>query len=177
MALVLPVSGLMQTGSSAVANRYAYIAILPLLLLASAAMIWMWRRYATAARVTLACLFMRWLFSLEICTRAQIPVWRNDETLWQAVLAEFPNSGLANQMFAETLLRQNRIPEAVEYGQRAVRIAPEVVEAQINLGITLFLSGKTEEAIAHYEQALQINPDYAEAHYNLGNALARLGRL
>jgi Flp pilus assembly protein TadD len=175
---VLPVSGLLQTGGQAVANRYAYMAMLPLLLLAGAATIWLWRRGATAARVALACLLVCGLGSFGLRTRSQIPVWRNDETLWRAVLAQFPNSAMANRMLAETLLlRQNRIPEAVEYGQRAVRIAPEDAVTQNNLGIALFLMGKPEAAIAHYEQALRSKPDYADAHCNLGNVLAHMGKI
>ena len=175
--LVLPVSGLAQTGGQAVASRYAYVAVLPLLLLAGAATIWLWRRGATAARVALAGLLVCELCSFGLRTRRQIPVWRNDETLWRAVLVQFPNSGLANQMLTATLLRQHRIPEAVEYGQRAVRIAPEVAESHNDLGAALYLTGKVEEAIAHFEQALRIKPDYADAHYNLGVVFERAGRL
>jgi tetratricopeptide (TPR) repeat protein len=173
---VLPVSGLLQTGGEAVANRYAYLAMLPLLLLASAATIWLWRRGATASRVALACLLVCDLGSFGLRARSQIPVWRNDETLWRAVLVQFPNSGMANGMVAAALLRQNRIPEAVEYGQRAVSLAPEDAVAQNNLGVALFLTGKPEEAIPHCEQALRSKPDYADAHCNLGNVLASTGK-
>jgi tetratricopeptide (TPR) repeat protein len=175
--LVLPVSGLAQTGGQAVANRYAYVAMLPVLLLAGAAAIWLWRRCATAARFVLACLLLCNLCSFGLRTRSQIPVWRNDETLWQAVLVQFPDSGMANRMLAETLLRQNRIPEAVEYGQRAVGFAPGDAVAQNNLGVALFQTGNREEAITHYEQALRSKPDYAEAHNNLGYALAQEGKI
>ena len=41
---ILPVSGLAQRGWQAVADRYAYMAMLPLLLLAGGAAVWLWRR-------------------------------------------------------------------------------------------------------------------------------------
>jgi cytochrome c-type biogenesis protein CcmH/NrfG len=177
LVLVLPASGLMQRGPQAVALRYAYLAMLPLLLLVGGAVIWVWRRYATLARVALACLLVGELCSFGLRTRSQIPVWGNDETLWRAVLVQFPNSGMANRMLAATLLLQSRLREAVEYGQRAVRIEPEVAEAQINLGVALFLTGQPEEAIGHLQQAVRIKPDSAEAHYNLGLALGQLGKV
>ena len=51
--LLLPVSGLLPTDSQVVEQRYAYMTMLPLLVLAGAAGVWMWRRLTTVARVGL----------------------------------------------------------------------------------------------------------------------------
>ncbi len=48
-------SGLALTGGEAVADRYAYLAMLPLLVLAGGAMVWVWRRCPMIARCGLAC--------------------------------------------------------------------------------------------------------------------------
>ncbi len=177
LVLVLPVSGLMQRGLQAVALRYAYMAMLPLLLLVGGAVVWVWRRCATTARVAVAGLLVCELCFFTLRTRTQIPVWRNDETVWRAVLVQFPNSEMANRYFAATLSRQHRFREAVEYGQRAVGINPDVAESQLNLGVALFLTDKPEEAIGHLQQAVRIKPDFAEAHYNLGLALEQVGKV
>ena len=71
----------------------------------------------------------------------------------------------------------NRIPEAIEHLEQALRIKPGYAEAHCALGIVLQQTGKTEEAIAHYEQALRLKPDYAEVHYNLGCSLQQEGRM
>ncbi|MGA2137768.1 MAG: tetratricopeptide repeat protein [Verrucomicrobiia bacterium] len=173
---ILPVSGLAQRGWQAVADRYAYMAMLPLLLLAGGAAVWLWRRCASVARIALACLLVCEFSFFGLRTCAQIFVWRNDETLWRGVLAQFPNSDLANEMLAQTLLNQERIPEALEYAQRAVRVAPSA-ETHRNLGIALTQAGRIQEAIGEFDLALQLKPDLADAHHNLALALLRLGRV
>ena len=174
---ILPVSGLVQTGPWAVADRYAYVAMLPLLLLAGGAAVWLWRRCATVARLAFACLLACELFFFGVRTRVQTLVWRNDETLWRSVLVRFPDSGLANKMLAGALLDQGRFQEALGYAQCAVRVTPWVIDAHNHLGSALFRAGRIEEAIEQYEQALQIQPDYAAAHNNLGVVLCQAGRI
>jgi tetratricopeptide (TPR) repeat protein len=52
------------------------------------------------------------------------------------------------------------MPEAIAEYQAALRIAPEFVEARVNLGNTLArMPGRLTEAIAEYEAALRIRPD------------------
>ncbi len=172
---VLPVSGLTPTGGEAVADRYAYLAMLPLLVLAGGAAVWLWRRCPMIARCGLVCLFVGELFFFGIRTRAQTSVWRNDETLWRGVLAQFPDSDLADEMLAQALLNQNRVPEAVGYARRAAKVAPSA-ETHRNLGIVLAQAGKTPEAISEFKLALQINPDLADAHCHLGVVLQREGK-
>jgi tetratricopeptide (TPR) repeat protein len=177
VALVLPVSGLMQTGGQAVADRYAYEAVLPLLLLAGGASVWAWRHCGTIARPLLVCLLLCETGYFGVRTRAQIPVWHDDETLWNAVLAQFPKSHLATGMLGRTFLDEDRIPEAIEYWQRTVELAPGSVSAHNNLGIALSKSGSLEKAVAEYQQAVAIDPGNVEAQYNLAVALGQLGRI
>jgi tetratricopeptide (TPR) repeat protein len=158
------------------ADRYAYLAMLPLLVLAGSATVWLWRRCSMIARCGLACLLVGELFFFGIRTRVQTLVWRDDETLWRGVLAQFPNSDLANEMLAQSLLNQNRIPEAVGYARRAAEVAPSA-ETHRNLGIALTQAGEIQEAIGEFNLALQIKPDMADAHCHLGVVLQREGKL
>jgi tetratricopeptide (TPR) repeat protein len=173
---ILPVSGLAQRGWQAVADRYAYVAMLPLLLLAGGAAVWLWRRSVSIGRIMLAGLLVCEFVFFGLRTRAQTFVWHNDETLWRGVLAQFPNSDVANNMLAQALLNQGRIPEALEYAQRAVTVAPSA-ETHRNLGIALTQAGRVQEAIGEFDLALRMKPDLADAHHNLALALLRLGRV
>ena len=172
---VLPVSGLTATGGQAVADRYAYLAMLPLLLLGGGAVVWLWRRSPTIARCGLAVLLMGELFFFGLRTRAQTLVWRNDETLWRGVLAQFPNSDQANEMLAQTLLNQNRIPEALAYAQHAVEVAPSA-ETHRNLGIVLTQAGKVQEAIGEFNVALQNQAGYGRHALSSGHCFAERGQ-
>jgi Tfp pilus assembly protein PilF len=175
--LVLPVSGLVQVGEQAVANRYAYLAMLPLLLVVAGAAVWLWRRCATTARLALAGLFVCELCGFGLSTHRQIPNWHSDETLWRATLVQFPNSGMAQYNLAAAFTKLGRVQEAIEHYEAALRINPNYAPAHNNLAAALANQGRVQEAIEHYEAALRINPNYAAAHHNLAVALAKLGRV
>jgi protein O-mannosyl-transferase len=176
LMFILPVSGLMQTGPEAMASRYAYMAMLPLLLLAGGAVVWLWRRSITLARVSLAGLLICEACVFGADTRSLIHVWHDDETLWHTTLAQFPDSVVANRALMMTLLNEHKPSEALHYAQRGVEIAPGSAESHNNLGFVLNRLGKVDEAIGEYEQAVQIDPDYAEGQSNLGTALVRVGK-
>jgi tetratricopeptide (TPR) repeat protein len=175
--LVLPVSGLMPMGSQVVAMRYAYVAMLPVLLLAGGAGVWLWRHSTTAARLALIGLLACELCVFAAGTRRLIPDWHNDETMRRATLVEFPDSEEANRALATELSDQGRASEALKYAQRGVEIAPRVWEAHVILGRVLCQLSRFPEAIGQEEQALQINPDSARANFSLGVALMNMGKV
>ena len=174
--LVLPSSGLISPTSEALALRHAYVAMLPLLLLAGGAVVWLLRRSTRVQCVTVICLLTGQLCVFAARTRQLIPDWHNDETVRRATLVEFPNSEEANRGLATELLDQGRGSEALPYAQRAVDIAPQVSEAHMRLGQVLGMLGRPQEAIEQHEQALRINPNSAMAKFGLGVALCQIGK-
>jgi tetratricopeptide (TPR) repeat protein len=175
IALVLPVSGL-TLGLGAVAPRHAYIALLPLLLLAGAAIVWAWRHSQSAVHGALTLLLAGQLCVFAIGTRRLIPEWHNEETLRRAVVASFPDSEFDCRVLALVLLEQGRFTEAFQYATRAVAIAPQQCHAHSTLASVLRRLGRQQEAMAEDIQAFQLNPSSAQAHYNFGVALVDSGK-
>lgn len=58
----------------------------------------------------------------------------------------------------------------------ALALAPDHVDAYMNLGALLCDANRCDEAVDLYERALEIRPDAAHLHYNLGVALEDAGR-
>jgi tetratricopeptide (TPR) repeat protein len=54
-----------------------------------------------------------------------------------------------------------------------LRLQPENVEINNDLGACLVNSGRAAEAIPYFEAALRLKPDSADAHYNLALALSQ----
>jgi protein O-mannosyl-transferase len=173
--LILPVSGLLQTGLETVATRHVYLAMLPLLLLLGGMVVWGWRRGAMITRLALGCLLAGELCFFGLRTQSLTPVWRNDETLWRAVLARFPDFAVGHYSLGFALAHAGRTKEAIGEYELALRIIPDYAEAHCGLGVALEKLGRSSEAIDQYQQALANWPDYADAHYDLGLALVRLG--
>jgi tetratricopeptide (TPR) repeat protein len=67
-------------------------------------------------------------------------------------------------------LRQARAwGDAIAEYEAALRIEPDVVEAETGLGNTLRqVPGREAEALQHLQTAVRIAPSFAPAHYNLG---------
>lgn len=67
-------------------------------------------------------------------------------------------------------------PQAAEAYQRALDLAPDWLEARINLGATLYQLGRMDEAEEHFGAALQHDAENATLHFNLGCVLDEQGR-
>ena len=81
VALVLPVSGLFQAGGQAVADRFAYLPLVAITLLAGSGFVRCARRWPVWVGVVLA-LQLGWLLAR---TGSQMTVWTDSVTMWQAV--------------------------------------------------------------------------------------------
>jgi protein O-mannosyl-transferase len=111
---------------------------------------------------------------LFVLTSRQSRMYTDIETLYRATIARNPACWMAQTNLGNILYQANRIPEAMDLFNQAMRIKPAI--AYYSVGNALFLKGRTPEAIDQYKQALQIDPDYAEAHHNLGSAFLLTGQ-
>ena len=84
-----------------------------------------------------------------------------------------------NQAFeqAVTFHREGKLEEAERLYRSILKIQPEHLDANNNLGVILQHHGKLEQAKEYYKKAIELKPDVPEAHYNLGITLQNLGRL
>jgi protein O-mannosyl-transferase len=181
LALLLPVSGVVQVGGQAVADRYAYLAMTPILLIFGSGALWVWRRWGMAMGIMLGVVVAAWLMFLGVRTREQITVWHDDFTLWGAALAHFPNDPLANYNLALALLRAERLTEARVAAERAVANSdphtPQLPMARGTLGAIYLATHDYGPAVEQLQQAIAADPTLWASRYNLACAYTRMGRL
>jgi tetratricopeptide (TPR) repeat protein len=72
---------------------------------------------------------------------------------------------------------QNRLPEAIEYCQSALRARPDAPKAHDVLGMALAMQGHGEAALDEIRHAAELAPNDADIQKDLGVTLARLGRI
>jgi len=113
---------------------------------------------------------------LSVVTYSRNNVWSSETALWQDCVEKSPKKARPHYNLGHALDNQGRTEEAVEHYLQALRIKPDLEEAQTNLGKALYKQGRAEEAIKHYLQALRIKPDNYKAHGNLGIVLDNQGR-
>lgn len=176
LGTLVPVIGLVQVGSQAMADRYTYLPLVGLFIalawgVPSLLAGWHHRQSILAVSATLL------LVSFTACTWLQLRHWQNSITLFQHTLQVTTNNHFAHNNLGVALAHDGRLNEAIKHYSEALRIKPEAFEVHNNLANVLAAQGSVDEAIEHYYEALRLEPDYDKAHNNLGNALASKGKV
>lgn len=176
LGTLVPVIGLVQVGSQAMADRYTYV---PHIGLFTAAAWWASRlagRRAgrgwivpVVAAVAVA--------ALGAVSRNQLAAWRTNKSLFAHAVRVDPGNWLARTELGLILAEEGQVQEGLEHYQAALLVNPGYSYTHFNFGVALDTLGRTAEAEARYRAALAASPDLAEAHHNLGVILARRGRL
>jgi tetratricopeptide (TPR) repeat protein len=172
---LVPVIGIVQVGSQAMADRYTYVPLVGLFIIVAWGAVdlsarWPHRRQVLPAAAGLA------IIACTVFARVQVEYWRDSLALWGHTVDVTRDNFVAQNGLGDALASQGRVDEAIAHLSEAVRINPDFAPAQNNLGVELKRQRHLGEAIAHYSQALRTRPDFAEAHNNLANALDEEGR-
>jgi len=88
---------------------------------------------------------------------------------YEEALKNKPDSADILSNMAVTLMKVDRLPEAVEKLRKAVKIAPDHYAARIGLGRALSRSGLKDEAVEQFREALRINRDSQSARAEIAD--------
>jgi Tfp pilus assembly protein PilF len=171
---LVPVIGLVQVGEQAMADRYAYIPSLGVLVLS----IWGACELTSRWRYHVIALSVAGSAAIVLCmvlTRQQLGHWQDSEALFRHALELTENNYFAHCALGNALLKQGRNDEASSQYREAIRLQPDYSLAHNNFGNALLRQGQIDAAISQYQEAIRLQPDYVLAHNNLGNALYRKG--
>ncbi len=180
LVVLAPVLGLVQVGGQAVADRYAYLAMAPILMALSSAVLWLWRRSPVIHRATFCVVVGLWIVFLGMQTRRQITVWHDDLSLWRAALRHFPRDPLANYNLALALLRTGDLADAQAPAENAVygsdSRAPQLPMARATLGAIYLKTRAYNQAVEQLQQAVAADGTLWAARYYVACSYARMGR-
>ena len=178
---LIPVIGLVKVGSQAMADRYMYIPMVGLLIIAG----WGFKDLVGNRRLlktALAVLAGVVLLFATILTRNQITFWQSTLTLFERALNVTTNNTAAEINYADALIKAGRTDEALLHLREAVRISPLVFPIRLKFARALLYSGHYEEAIENFNMLTNSGRvrQYKEAHSQVFGGLAtaqiRLGR-
>jgi len=175
LGMLVPVIGLVQVGSQAMADRYTYVPLIGIFI----AIVWLVAETSIqwpSRRLVLATLSVAMLAACWKLTAAQVRVWQNSETLARHALAVTDNNVPMQDLLGYALLDQGKISEADQHFAEAVRIWPEYVPLQLDLALALVAQAKYAETIETCRTALKFEPRNPKIHYLMGKALAEEGK-
>jgi tetratricopeptide (TPR) repeat protein len=176
LGVLVPFSGVIQAGSQAMADRFAYVPLLGLFLAlvwgaCDVADRWRYRDFALSAIAVTAMLLCVAL------TRQQIGYWKDTESLFGHALAVTENNAEAHYNLGITLAARGALDEAIRHYEEAIRISPLDPDAHSSLAYALNSKGRKVEALAEYQEAVRLNPGDPELRNELGNLLAKQERV
>lgn len=181
LGTLVPVIGLVQVGHQALADRYTYLPLLGLFVIAAWGVPDLTARWPRRdAVLCAACAVL--LSTLVFAAWKQAGYWKGSVALYEHVLSVSPANVLAKHNYAEAqiaaagfLEQQGNFDEASERLQKALHAYPDYAKAHDSFGNLLSWQGKTPEAIVHYRQSVETEPDNAKFRNNLGVALLQTG--
>lgn len=176
LGMLFPVSGIMQTGGQARADRYTYLPSVGLWIAA------VWLVADLFSRSRRACAI--WAAMAAVClasfgfvTVRQIEYWRNTETLFRRIYQFSPRNTMVIQPLVNTLIQTGKTSEALELTEEAVRSADESDQDQMVM-LAMLLAVQHHHAACErvLDSAIKHHPETAELYSNRGKARAAQGK-
>jgi tetratricopeptide (TPR) repeat protein len=173
---LVPVIGLVQVGIQSMADRYTYVPLIGLFIIAA----WLGNELLQqfnirppltqiiATVMVAACLSMTWI---------QVSYWKNSFTLFQHALRLNPNNFFVEVNLALAYEAQGNHRAAAEHLTQATHINPTFGEAYNKLGWVQTELQQYADAVESFGQALKCHGTPGLAHYGMAIALEKLGRL
>lgn len=176
LGTLVPVIGLVQVGIQGMADRYTYVPLIGIFLIAAWGLpeLTAGRKSLKAALIPAAA---AGLCVLTILTWFQVGTWRDNITLYGHAAKVTSGNDWAEYNLGLSLAGEGRLDEALPHFQEAVRLRPGYADAYLNIGVIQALRGNPEGSIANFTRVLAIEPNHVEARRNFAMALLRRGDL
>lgn len=173
LGTLVPVIGIVQVGSQAMADRYTYIPSIGILI----PVVWGWTSLLSKApnRKALSIITASLMLAiLGVLTWKQTGVWRDTQSLFGHAVLATSNNYMAHAYLGGALVGSGQLDQAEEECNKALKIMPTNVDAINTLGTILAKRDKNEEAIHRFDEVLKLSPRNFPALIGKGGALARV---
>jgi tetratricopeptide (TPR) repeat protein len=176
LVTLVPVIGLVQVGRQALADRYTYLPLVGLFIMAA------WGIPALVARLpyrqaVLGLLAGAALIGSTALTWRQLGYWRDSIALYRHTLLVTAGSPTVHYNLGLALADRGHFDEAISEYRKALGMDANFIMAYNNLGLAFAGRGDLDAAIGEFRKALAINPEHSMTRNNLGAAFIQRGDL
>ena len=171
---LVPVIGIVQVGSQALADRYTYVPLIGLFIMAAwgvPELLKNWRHRKEVLAAMSALIFT----CLLILTYTQAGYWRTSLELYDHALKVTTNNDTIHNNRGDAYCRLGNLRQAIPDFDKAVEINPQYADAYYNRGVTYGKLGSHRQAIEDFDRAIEAGPERPEPYYNRGFAYGELG--
>lgn len=171
--MLVPMIGIVQVGSQAMADRYAYLPAVGIFV----ALVWSCAEFSPlkGRRPVLAAAAAAVLILAGATTVVYGARWRDSLTILAHTLTLTRDNWVVENDLGLALAAAGRYEEAVSHYREAVRIRPADARLRNNFGVSLINLRRLDQATVQLQESLRLDPDYFKAHNNLGIVLYERG--
>jgi len=170
-----PVSGIVQVGRQAHADRYTYLPQIGLAILVTWAIADLVGRSRALRYLVATCAFLA-VFALAWFAHAQTEYWRDSEKLWTRALETTTDNVVAEENLGQALYQRGKVNDALSHLDKALRIEPNDAVAHGAIGAILIqLPQQGPEAVNHLQRSVELDPSQPSIQSALGVALLENG--
>ena len=171
---LLPVIGIVEVGDHAMADRYTYIPLIGLFIMAGWCVPellkgWRYKKEALYLSSALS------LLCLLIVTWTQVGYWRNGITLFEHIFKVTEPNSISYINRGTAYWRAGNFQQAIEDVGKAIELNPEYASAY-NTRASIHVSlGSYKQAIEDVNKAIELYPKYAKAYHTRAGIYVGLG--
>ncbi len=150
---LLPMSGIIDFGDQAMADRYAYQPLCGLFIMVCwSAAEWCEQRHVSVA--VLAGISAAILGALTVLTYRQVNYWRDDLTLWSHALQVSADNPFTEGRVAFDLIGNGRTAEGMQHLAKVVSLNPHDTRDSLTLAFYEHQHGNLRPALDYYQRVL-----------------------
>jgi len=159
---LLPVIGIIQIGTQAMADRYTYIPHIGLFwAIIWTASEWVQKSFHKKIMIVVFCLS---IIGFACRTYDQTKFWKNGETLFRQAITNTHNNYIAHNNLGACLKAPK---ESLAEFNKSIAINPNYILGRLNRGKCLFTMDKIHEAILAFKEILDQKPHHSKANIAL----------
>jgi hypothetical protein len=160
LGTLVPMIGLVQVGSQAMADRYAYLPFIGLFIAASWGLA-QWAENWPASKLWLPVTGAVVLVMLGVATRRQVGYWADNLTVWTHASEVVKDNWMAENAIGEELLRTSGREAAIPHFRAAAAAEPLALFPHYHIGIYEEESKHPQQALQELQEVLNLTQPYA----------------
>ncbi|MBL4707546.1 MAG: tetratricopeptide repeat protein [Flavobacteriales bacterium] len=173
---LLPVLQLIPIGRAMMAERYTYLAYIGLFILFAFGVELIVKQISLSTTKILGIGIALFLLLLASIAKRQSAVWKNGNTLWTAVIQQYPDNYFGYYSRADYFVKSGNSTAALKDINQSIQLYPHYSESLNLRGKLLLKQGQTKAAIADFKKAIETEPSFKTPYLNISQALGKENR-
>jgi protein O-mannosyl-transferase len=182
LGTLVPMIGLVQVGSQAMADRYAYLPFVGLFIMFCCG-VSDWAQQWKLSPAWLAIPSVAVLLALAVVTHRQIGYWSNNVALWAHTVQVTSGNWIAEDNLGAALMDEKKMDDAIVHFRSAEAIYPNDPRTFLFIGYYQQQRGNLQAAIEEYKRVISVTQNEIwnnaklrdDAFVNMGYAYRDLG--